>query len=375
MDQPRDEQNRDDLAPEEGVIGAIPGPSEGADEEAGAPAEERPARRRRPWVLGCLLALLGVLLGAAVALVAGRGCGPVAPEGPVIALPRPGSPDTRLVFSAGPEEPATTPEIIPAETSVVFCFYRLNRVPPDAALTAKWWHDGEELGALELRDQRPDGDAEYAAGRFTIYPPTPPTRAAPGAEPPPAEPPASSSAGATGTAGSIAVFPPGIYEVELTSPAQPDVVARGSFVALPRAAKILQGGGEPAGPPMVRALTTATGVAEDGTALGPATVFPRDVRRIYAVFEYAGIAPGAVLTVRWFIEGTELERARAEIPVAAERGSAHAWLEVGTSDRLPDAQYQVRVYLGEEDHALASSGFRISASAPPIAPGNAGPVG
>lgn len=363
MDQPPDGQKQDDLAPEEGVIGAIPGPPEGTEEPIEEPEEERPAPRRRPWVLGCLLAILGVLLGGAVALLAGRGCGAESPDDSIIPLPRPGSYDTRLVFSAGPEEPTATPDIIPAETSVVFCFYRLNRVPPDAALTAKWWHDGEELGALELRDLRPDESAEHAAGRFTIYPPKLP---APAAEAPagarePAGPAATAPPGASTT-----VFPPGIYEVELTTPAQPDVVARGSFVALPRAAKILQGGGEPAGPPAVRSLTTAAGVGDDGKPIGPTAIFPPSVDRVYAVFEYAGVPPGAVLTARWFIEGTELVAARTEIPVTAERGTARAWLEVGGGANLPDAQYQVRVYLGDEDDPLASSGFRISASAPPL---------
>jgi len=368
MDERRAEQNQEDLAPDEGVIGAIPGPPEEAEERVDAPEAERPAQRRRPWVLGCLLAILGVLLGGAVALVVGRGCRQEPPDGSLIPPPRPGSYDTRLVFSAGPEEPQSTPDILPAETSVVFCFYKLSRVPADAPLAAKWWLDGEELGALELRDPQPDTAADHAAGRFTIYPPQPPARPPDASSEEAAAPP---SAAVPASTPGTATFAPGVYEVELTSPAEPDVVARGSFVALPRAAKILQGGGEPAGPPVVRSLTTCVGVGEDGKAVGPATVFPRNVRRIYAVFEYAGVSPGAVLTVRWFIEGTELEGARAEIPVAAEQGSAHAWLDVGAGDELPDAQYQVRVYLGEEDQPLASSGLRISAAAPPVPPGGA----
>lgn len=359
MDEDRGRDDRDDQPSDERVIGEIAGP--GQDTGPEAPSEEEMRwRRRRPWVLGCLLAILGGLLGAATALMLGRGCETPPPEGAVIPAPVPGSYDTRLVFSAGPEQPERTPDIIPAETSVVFCFYRLGRVSPQAPLTARWWLDGEELGALELRDLRPDAEAPHAAGRFTIYPPTvhrseeTPVNAEP-------------SAGATATeARPPASFPPGIYEVEMTSPEHPDVVARGSFLALPRAAKILQGGGEPAGPPVVRSLTTGVGIGNDGAVIGRTTLFPPTVRRIYAAFEYQGVPPGAVLTVRWFIESTELRRARAEIPVAAERGRAHAWLEVEGRDRLPDAQYQVRVYLGDEDRPLASTGFRISTAAPPL---------
>lgn len=365
MDRDREEQHQDDQAPDEGVIGAISGPARDAEERVEEP-EERPAPRPRPWVLGCLLALFGALLGAAAALLVGRGC--ATPEGTVIAPP-PGSYDTRLVFSAGPEEPAATPDLIPAETSVVFCFYRLKRVPADARLTAKWWRDGEELGALELRDLRSDPAAGHAAGRFTIYPPAAGTAEGGG------RPPASPTPPTPAAPPSPATFPPGIYEVELNAPAQPDVVARGSFVALPRAAKILQGGGEPVGPPVIRALTTASGIDQQGRPVGPTAVFPPSVSRIYVVFEYAGVPPGVVLTARWFIEGNELEAARAELPIPAEQGSAHAWLEVGRGDRLPDAHYQVGIYLGDEDRPLASSGFRISATAPPIAPGAARPGG
>lgn len=362
MDREREEQHQDDQAPDEGVIGALSGPGRDAEEGVEEPEGERPSPRPRPWVLGCLLALLGALLGAAAALLVGRGCGPATPEGTVIAPP-PGSYDTRLVFSAGPEEPAATPDLIPAETSVVFCFYRLKRVPADARLTAKWWRDGEELGALELRDLRPDPAAGHAAGRFTIYPPAAVTAEGGGR-------PSTSAAPSH-----PATFPPGIYEVELTTPAQPDVVARSSFVALPRTAKILQGGGDPVGPPVIRALTTAPGIDQQGRAVGPTAVFPPSVSRIYAVFEYSGVPPGAVLTARWFLEGNELEAARAEIPIPAEQGSAHAWLEVGRGDRLPDAHYQVGIYLGDEDRPLASSGFRIGATASPTASGEAHPGG
>ncbi|MGD9494690.1 MAG: hypothetical protein AB7Y46_00140 [Armatimonadota bacterium] len=283
----------------------------------------------------------------AVALLLGRGSGgDDDANAPALPGPPPESYHTRLVFSPTPERPDETPEIIPAESETIYCFYELGSVAPNAAIFARWWYEGKPLGELPLYDHLLEPDTRHAAGRFAIRPPEGPL-----------------PAGNQAPSGPAAGFPPGIYDVQVGSPAQPDVVAQGSFVALPRAAKILQGGGEPAGPPVVRSLRTATGVGSEGEAVGATALFAPTTRRIYAVFEYAGVPPGAVLSVRWYAGERELEAARAEIAVTAERGRAHAWLEVGERDELPPGEYQVSVHLGDEAEALASTSFRVRPTA------------
>ncbi len=340
---------------DDGIIGEIA--ANGPDGPAAAPPAKPARGRRRPWVAGCFLALLGALLGAAVALVVGR---KPADERTAISSP----PETvavieeyqtRLLFSPTPERPERTADIIPTQSTPVYCFYELSRVAPDAPLSARWWHDGEELGPLELRDLERAPDAGHACGRFSIYPPAGVPEAVDSAEAPSDEQPDAEQGGG---------FPPGVYEVELTSSAPPDVSARGSFMALPNAAKILAGGGEPAGPPLVRSLHIAAGVTADGNPVDPATTFAGD-GRIYVVFEYAGVQPGAVLTVRWWAGETELTDARAEVPVSAEEGWGQAWLEVGQGQRLPPGDYRVSVHLGDEEEPLAAAGFTVAEAPPP----------
>ncbi len=327
---------------DEGVIGEIVPAAEDVKPEA--PAEERGprGRRRRSVAIGCLLALLGVLAGGGVALwLSRRGGERAAPDAAEVG-PVPEQLVSRVVFSPTPQKPATTPEIIPAETDVVYCFYELSRVPAHAPLEARWWHRDRSLGDLALRDHRREPDATHAAGRFAIYAPD----------------------GGPERNG----FAAGVYVVELSSPARPDLSVRATFMALPRAAKILQGGGEPEGPPAIRSLQTAAGVADDGRAVEPRSSFASDAERICAVFEYDGVPPGAVLTVRWYAGASEIERARAELPVSEAKGFGQAWLEVGEGGPLPPMQYRVSVHLGDEPEPLASTGFRIEESAEPPEP-------
>ena len=356
-DQPPPDDTSAEPAEDEGVIGEIAGTDAG--EPAEAPPTEPPRRRRRPWAVGCFLALLGVMLGAVVALLVARK--PAEREEistpPEAAVPAEAY-ETRLVFSPTPERPDRTPDIIPADSPVVYCFYELSRVPPDAPLSARWWHENGELGTLELRDLERVPDAEHALGRFSILPPAGAAGDAPEAAGEAAEPD-DAHEGAAGAGG----FATGVYEVELTSNAVPDVSARDSFMALPNAAKILAGGGEPAGPPVVRSLQTASGVTAEGEAVDAATRFAGD-GRIYVLFGYGGVPAGAVLTVRWWAEDSELTDARAEVPVSAEEGRGQAWLEVGAGQRLPPGEYRVSVHLGDEDESLARTGFTITGAPP-----------
>lgn len=332
-DDPRPEDKHREESSEEGILGEI-APAAGEEKPPDAPPPLR-RHRRRSLIMGCLLALLGALLGAGVALLMGRHFRGRS-EAPADVLPPPVAGVSRLVFSPTPERPEQTPDIIPAESKAIYCFYQLDRVPPDAPLAARWWRDGEDLGRLELHELRREEGADHAVGRFTIKPPAP------------------TAAGETQTP-----FPPGLYEVELTSEAAPDVSARASFMVLPRAARILAGGGEPEGPPVVRSLRTAAAVSEDGEAVDAKTSFAGP-ERVYVVFRYAGVMPGAVLTVRWYLDERELEDARAEIPIPAAEGVAHAWLQADAGTPLPPGQYRVAVFLGTEDEPLATTGFTIT---------------
>ena len=324
---------------DDGVLGEIE-----SEEPPGPPVVERPRRprRQRSWLVGCLLALLGALAGGAVAwwwISSDDDPEPppdaqiIAPEDEAAILPA-----NRLVFSPTPERPQATPEIISAETDVIYAFYDLGRVSPDAPLTATWSYEGESLGDLALSDRRQDEDADHARGRFTIHPNA-------GGDDVPTE--------------AQSGFAAGIYEVELTSPDYPDVTATGSFVALPRAAAILHGGGDPGGPPVIRSLQTATGVTEEGDPIDPTSTFAPDVDRITAVFTHHDIAPGSMLTVRWHIGEQEISAARTEIIVSAAEGWAEAWLEPGDSDDLPAGNYLVTIHPGDDDEPLASRGFTV----------------
>lgn len=355
MDQqpPKPDDERDE-APEEprgdaGILGEIEG---GEPQEETPEAEGRRPRRRRSRMIGCLLAVLGALAGGGLALWISRGAildtpaddeQVVAPAEEAVELPA-----NRLVFSPTPERPDQTPDIISAETDVIYCFYDMGRLPADAPLSGSWSLEGEPLGELALDQHQRDEDADHARGRFVIYPPTEP-EAESGAARDAAETAPDAPSG----------FPPGIYEVELTSPEYPEVTAVASFVAVPRAAQVLQGGGEPEGPPVIRSLEIATGVTEAGEPVGQSTTFPVDVDRITAVFSYRGITPGAVLTVRWYAGDLELTRARTEVAVTAAEGWAEAWLEVGGDDTLPPGEYRVSVHLGDEDEPLARTGFEL----------------
>lgn len=328
-DRPQDD-NEIDEAGDEGIIGEIEAV------EAGEPArEERPDRapgrwRRRSIVIGCLLALLGGIIGGGVAVIVGLG--PVdEPEHAAEVAPDT-IPANRLIFSPTPHRPTATPDIIAAETELVYCFYEMGRLPAGAELVGEWWLDGEPLGDLPVQNLQRDEEVEHARGRFELR-----------------SPPEDGSIG----------FRPGIYEVEVTSPHHPEVSARASFVVLPRAARILQGGGEPEGPPVIRSLRTARDVTDDGEPIDATTVFPPNVGRIYAVFEYGGITPGAVLTARWHIADTEIERARSEVAIPAARGWAQVSLTTGPSDLLPPGPYRVSIHLGDETDPLASVGFNI----------------
>lgn len=342
-DQPR--QDNEKQQRDEQVIGEI-----GADEarpelEPEAPSPRRRSLRRRSVAIGCLLAILGALLGAGVAYVVSQREGQEPPERPAAELAPVGEVENRVLFSPTPQRPAHTPDLIPAETAEIFCFYELAGTSPEAEVESRWWHEGEPLGDLPLRDHQRTGESERAAGRFTIIPP--------GAEHEPGE---------RGTDADQASFPPGIYEVELTSPGHPDAWARGSFVALPETAKILAGGGEPHGPPVIRSLQLAADVSDDGSPIRPAFEFQSSVRRIHAVFRYDGVVPGSVFIVRWYCQGTELEDARTELAVTAARGWTNAWLDAAGGE-LPQGRYRVAVHLGDEPEPLASAGFKVTSGA------------
>lgn len=320
-----------------GVIGRIERPGDDGEQPEVEPerVEGRPPRRRRSLAIGCLLALLGVLLGGGLAfLLARQRAKPPAAE---VSAPASSHAEyvAELVFSAKPERPEATPDVIPSEAAAIYCFYELSRLPPDAPLRARWWHKGEAMGDLPLADHERTGE-DHATGRFAIAPPS----------------------------GQDA-FPPGIYEVELSSPAEPSVSVRASFVALPRAAKILAGGGEPDQPLIIRDLQTALAVTEEGKPSEVAHSFRPDAGRIYACFSYQGMAPGGLLVVRWHAGEVELTKARSELTVSAPEGWAHAWLELGAGERLPEGQYQVTVHLGEDAEPLASLGFTVEAEGEP----------
>ncbi|MGC9316604.1 MAG: hypothetical protein ACP5KN_01040 [Armatimonadota bacterium] len=330
---------------DEKVVGEIRGEEPQTEPRPEAPRPGRRPIRGRSVAIGCLLAILGALVGGGVAYVVSQRGADEPDQAPAGELPPvEGEVENRVLFSPTPRRPEHTPDIIPSETGEIFCFYELVGAPADAEVVARWWHEGAPLGGLPLRDHQRTEGSDGAAGRFTIIPPA-----------------SVQERGETDGETGQAAFPPGIYEVEVTSAGDPHASARGSFVALPQAAKILAGGGEPEGPPVIRSLRLAADVSDDGSPIRPASEFGPDVGRIHAVFRYAGVVSGSVFIVRWYCEGTELEDARTELAVTAAEGWTNAWLDVQDGE-LPEGRYRVAVHLGEEPEPLASVGFTVTSA-------------
>ena len=316
------------------VIGSIP-PAEDvprAPSPVEPPSRDR-KRRRSPGVTAGLM-VLGGLVGAALAVLWGTGVFDRASEDSDVLPPEPppvveaANHVERVLFSPDPERPEVTPDIITAESPLVHCFYEHTRLPADAKLRARWWLAGEELGELELLDQVSSEDSpDHLLGRFTIPAPE-------------------------------GGFEAGVYEVALAC-AEGGVTWRGSFLALPRAAKVLEGGGPPDAPVRITDLQTALGSAEDGSPLDVASEFAADASRVHACFRYEGMSPGGVFVVRWHFEERELTAARAELTVAASSGWGDAWLERGGEGLFARGEYRVTVHLGEEERPLASVGFVV----------------
>ncbi len=351
----------DDNKPDATIIGRIEPTGDDGDEVEvkGKRRPHRPWRRRRSWLLIFLLALLGALLGAAVALVAGRHRAEPPPEPPA-ALSTHGDYVGELVFAASPQRPQTPPDILPSRAAALYCFYEISGLPADAKLKGRWWREGKLIGDLPLEElQRAKGD--HAKGRFTIRPPK---SGSAGTE---AEPPSATQASGSGDATLAQAppptrdkgFPPGIYEVEVTSPGAQGVSVRASFVALPDAAKILAGGGEPDRPLVIRDLVTASAVTEEGKPTEAKRAFPPDADRIYASFSYQGAPAGGTFTVRWYYGDAEITKGRSELEVAGSEGWAYAYLDPAEGKRLPEGQYRVTVHIGNDPKPLASLGFTV----------------
>lgn len=373
-----DDRRVDDPA----IIGSIP-PAEGAAPPE-QPVEAPPRRgRRRPLGYACLLGALGALVGALLAVLWGMGllggrdrATETPPENPPPAetTPAAGEWTERMVFSPTPERPETTPEIITAESPVIYCFYEHSRLPADAVLKAQWWHEGKSLGTLELRDHQ-RGPQPVAAAAPEPGAEAPETAPAAEAEPPPApthavgrfsiQPPPAAE-------GAPAGFPSGVYEVELSAVGREDIAWRASFMALPRAAKILEGGGPPDAPLLITDLQVAPEAREDGRPINPTTSFGADIRLIHACFRYKGMAPGGSLTVRWHFGYLELPALREELAISTSEGWGTAWMERSGPEPFPPGEYRVTVHLGADERPLAALGFTI-AEAPTPAPPQSGP--
>ncbi len=329
---PDDRDNHDD----DDVIGSIPPAEEAPAAAASSEPPPRDGKRRRSPGATAALMVLGGVVGAALAVLWGMGVFDRSPEAPDQSPPEPPpvAADTghaeRVLFSPTPERPETTPEIITAESPLVYCFYEHTRLPADAKLRVRWWLAGKELGEIQLLDQMADEDSpDHLRGRFMILPPD------------------------SGTE-----FASGVYEVALAC-AEGGVTWRGSFLALPRAAKVLEGGGPPDAPVRIADLQTALGAAEDGSPLDVTSEVSADASRIHACFQYQGMSPAGVLVVRWHFQERELTAARSELTVAASSGWGDTWLERGGDGQFARGEYRVTVHLGEDERAIASVGFEV----------------
>lgn len=243
-------------------------------------------------------------------------------------------PDT-VVVSASEPKPPSTPSLLPTETLVLYCFYRLERYPAETPLTVEWRLNGQPLGTLPLEDHRRERGT-ILAGRFLIRPPQ-------GAQ----------------------QFAPGLYQLIFRSGTE--TLEEASFVLAAEADRILGQQPPPAGEIRVVNLVTCAGLDPQGKPLSVAQSFaPR--AKIYALFTYVNGVKQTRFEVRWLFGDLVIPQATQQIEMQAGAGQAYAWLQA-SGEGLPPGQYQVQVLLAGGEQPLATAQFAIGqAQAPPPPP-------
>ena len=290
----------------------------------------RERARQAAWP-GLGLLALGALVGWGVSAL-----WPPAPSGPPAATPEemarePQRIPDQVVVSDQPELPESTPLLLPATATQLYCRYRFEQAPAGAEVRVGWRRGGQDLGELPLSEHRRER-GEVLAGQFTLAPPPP----GPG-------------------------FPPGLYQLSFYAGEEP--LGEGSFVVAREAEKVLAQQAPPPGPVRIVSLGTFRALDPQGRPQAPAPQFaPGD--RIWAVFTYLGGVKQGRLEVRWLAAGELIPQATAPVEMKGEAGSGYAWLQA-PGEGLPEGAYTVEVHLAGNEQALATAGFSVTRTPPP----------
>jgi hypothetical protein len=280
-----------------------------------------------------LLAALGLLIGALLALQYGRGGASgstvTAPQALLQALTG-GPPEEKLLFSSAPTAPTVPVDLLPAGIPVVYAFYELPDVRTAGLPKAQWSKNGVIKGQIPAASITPA--AEPGSGMIAL-------RAPEGA------------------------FAPGVYEVEVAF--EGSKVA-GSFVTAWAAEAII---GQPAprdAEVVIKDACFATAVGTDGKPQPPRKTF-YGTDRIYFVFRYGQAEPGSTVQVKWYGANEAIESAEREVLLPSVAGWAHAWLQAPMPG-LPPGQYRAAVCMSSDTHELTGGSFGIAEGVAPPSP-------
>ncbi len=253
-----------------------------------------------------------------------------------------------LVFTTEDTPPAATPDLLSAEAPQIYCFYRFPDLPPDAQVTAHWWHNGAELGPIE---RTPPDQPELVRGRQDMQDiPEVPEGAK---EPSEREehlphlvlrPP-----------GEAEAFAPGIYEVELRGLGQE--LGRGSFAVAEGAEEILAAQPSEMGQTRIINCLTARRLSAKGEPEQPQKTF-RGTDKVFVAFTYINGTAGGVFRVEWYCQEQLIEQATQELEIKGGAGRGSAWLKAA-EQRLPAGEYRVAIFLQGVSQPLAQARFTV----------------
>ena len=313
---------------------------------AGVPAPPSPKGVQKLTLL--YLSLGGLVIGGLLGWTLRANQPPLPPEPAAQTPARPAQPlDAQtpahsIVFTTDDRPTAATADLLPARATKIYCFYRFPDLPPEPPVSARWWHNGADLGRVEIgepaEEPRPQEtedaarEADSAAVRDEQVPHiilTPP--------------------------GGAKSFAPGIYEVELRSGDQPP--GRGSFVVATNAKQIMAAKPSEKGQTRIVSCVTARKVNARGEPEEPQKTFSGG-EKIYVAFAYINGTAGGGFRVQWYYRDQLIEQASQELAMKGGAGRGFAWLKA-EEGRLPAGKHRVVLFLQRAERPLAQARFTV----------------
>ncbi len=313
-----------------------------SEEPAGVRAPPSPKGTDKLVVL--YLALGGLVAGGLLgwALRTNQPSLPPPPPAHPAAKPAAGVAQHAIVFTTEDKPVAATRDLLPAQATKIYCFYRFPDLPPDAPVSARWWYNGKDLGPIEIGEPAEE------------------------AKPPPAKGGAAPTDSATSRDEDVPhivltpprdakSFAPGIYEVELRSGNQPP--GRSSFVVATNAEEIMAAKPSEKGQTRIISCATARKVNPRGEPEEPQKTFGGG-DKIFVVFAYINGTVGGIFQVQWYYQGQLIEQASQKLAMKGGAGRGFAWLKA-EEERLPAGKYRVALLLQGTDKPLAQARFTV----------------